>query len=201
VTSVKEKWFDTTIQSGVWYKYALQLINTSNNRGFIKVNEKPFIINFDDMFLTSKDRQLKIKFNPTVNSFKKVISETKVDTIGSQYPFIRRNGAVNYAQFAIGGLISFQMDEDQTFITDEELFSYKSLVKRYEKFKDNEDENLDYPITDANDFVKEKRFRDAVIQFLNNGEAKLFRSPTEGNYIVQLMDVNFTPNQQLGRMV
>lgn len=201
VSAVKEKWYDETIQSGVWYKYALQLVNINNNRGYIKVNEKPFIINFDDIYLTTKDRQLKIKFDPNISSFKRVVSEQKIDTIGSKYPFIRRNGAIDYAQFPISGLISFQMDEDHAFITDEELFSYKDLVKRYEKHNKDEENNPDYPVTDANDFVKEKRFRDAVIKFLNDGEVKLFRSPTEGNYLIQLMDVNFAPNQQLGRMI
>lgn len=201
VVDVKKKWYDETIQSGVWYKYALQLININNNRGYIKINERPFIINFDDIYLTTKDRQLKIKFDPNIGSFKRVISEQKIDTIGSQYPFIRRNGAINYAQFPIGGLISFQMDEEHAFITDEELFKYKDLVRKYEKHNQDEDNNPDYPVTDANDFIKEKRFRDAVIKFLNDGEVKLFRSPTEGNYLIQLMDINFTPNQQLGRMI
>lgn len=201
ITDIKTKWYDNTIQSGVWYEYALQLIDINNNRGYIKVNKKPYIVNFDDIFLTTKDRQLKIKFDPSISSFKQIISETKIDTIGSQYPFIRRNGAINYAQFPIGGLISFQMDEDQLFITDNELFTYKDLVKRYEKHNKDEENNPDYPVTAANDFIKEKRFRDAVMKFLNDGEVKLFRSPTEGNYLVQLMDINFVPNQQLGRMI
>jgi hypothetical protein len=34
-----------------------------------------------------------------------------------------------------------------------------------------------------------------------DGKVKLFRSPTEGNYLVRLTDVSFSPNQQLGRMI
>jgi hypothetical protein len=40
-----------------------------------------------------------------------------------------------------------------------------------------------------------------VLEWLNNGEAKIFRSPTEGNYIVRLMNVSLTPNDTLGRML
>ena len=41
----------------------------------------------------------------------------------------------------------------------------------------------------------------AVLDWLNNGETKLFRSPTEGNFIVRLMNVSLSPNNSLGRML
>jgi hypothetical protein len=41
----------------------------------------------------------------------------------------------------------------------------------------------------------------AVLGWLNNGKPKMFRSPTEGNYIVRLMNVNMTPNDTVGRML
>jgi hypothetical protein len=96
---------------------------------------------FDDVFLTTKDRQLKIKFNPSINSFKKNISETKIETIGSKYPFFRRNGAIGYVEFPISGLISFQMDESQAFITKEELYLNKNILKRYDTYNTENMEN------------------------------------------------------------
>ena len=201
ITGVKDIWYDQTIKGGVWYKYALQVIDTNKNRGYIKIIQKGLISLFEDIFLTTKNKQLKIKFNPTVSSFKQTISETKIDTIGSRYPFIRRNGAINYAQFPITGLVSFQMDEDQTFISEDELYQYKEITNQYNKFYEDEEKNNIYPILDNNNYIKEKKFRDAVMDFLNDGEVKLFRSPTEGNYLIRLMDVNFQPNQTLGRMI
>jgi hypothetical protein len=47
---------------------------------------------FEDSFLFDGKRQLKIKFNPKVQSFKKTNLEAKLDTLGSKYPFIFRNG-------------------------------------------------------------------------------------------------------------
>lgn len=199
VTKYRYEWFDETIKSGVWYNYALQEVSVGNIRQGIKISKKPLMTIFDDVFLTTKDRQLKIKFNPTINSFKKNISEMKIETIGNKYPFIRRNGAINYVEFPISGLISFQMDEDQAFITKEELYLNKTIMKKYDKYNDEISEDL--PITDANDFVYEKLFREKVMEFLYNGEVKLFRSPTEGNYLVKLLDVSFAPNQSLGRMI
>lgn len=57
--------------------------------------------------------------------------------------------------------------------------------------------------TDLNDsliFV-ERKFRDHVMKWLSNGKPKLFRSETEGNMIVILSNVSFTPYDRSGRMV
>ena len=159
----------------------------------MKILETPILVSFEDMFLTVKDRQLKIKFNPSVSSFKRTIQESRVDTLGAQYPFIRRNGYMNYTQFSIGGLISFFMDEDQLFVSRDILFGEQ--LNAYANYNDaNRVEN-------QNNYIYERKFRDEVIKFLYDGEAKLFRSPTEGNFVIKIMDVNLTPETQLGRYI
>ena len=191
VTAIKEVWYDSTIESGVWYLYGVQLINTSNERGAFKKMSSPVMTIFDNMFLTTRDRQLKIKFNPNVSSYKRTLQESKTDTIGSQYPFIRRNGNVNYLSLPITGLISFEMDEEELFTSKEELFG--DSIKLYNKF------NINNRITRDHDLVYEKMFKDKVIEFLYDGEPKLFRSATEGNFLVRIMDPSLTPNTTLGR--
>lgn len=47
----------------------------------------------------------------------------------------------------------------------------------------------------------ERIFKLKVLEFLNNGKPKLFRSASEGNYIVRLTNSSLTPNDQLGRML
>jgi hypothetical protein len=47
----------------------------------------------------------------------------------------------------------------------------------------------------------ERNFKLDVLEWLNNGKPKLFRSPTEGNYIVRLMNISLTPEDTLGRMI
>jgi hypothetical protein len=49
--------------------------------------------------------------------------------------------------------------------------------------------------------IYEKDFRDKVKEFLYKNNVKLFRSATEGNILVKLMGITFTPNQSLGRAV
>ena len=191
-TAIKETFNDMTIESGVWYKYYLQK-RSNGVAASTKYIRTPIMVIFDDMFLTTKDRQLKIKFNPTVSSFKRTIQESRTDTLGSQFPFIRRNGHANYAQFPIGGLISFQIDESELFTSLEELFGEHLYLYT--------DYNDDHRITEANNIVYEKLFKDKVIEFLYSEQPKLFRSATEGNFIVKVMDASFSPNATLGRRI
>ena len=160
------------------YKYAIAQTNKYNLLTEKQISE-PITVLFEDMFLFDGEKQLKIRFNPKVSSFKNYILETKVDTIGSKYPFFFRNGSVKYKEFPINGLISCLMDEEQLFVENE--FVSTNLI----------DSNI----------YQEKEFKLKVLEWLGNGQSKLFKSPAEGNYIVYLMNVNLTPTDTLGRML
>jgi hypothetical protein len=110
--------------------------------------------------------------------------ENKLDTLGGQYPFIFRNGNIRYKEFSIGGLISCWSDDEHLFVTDH----------IFRNFEDNVN------LTGEN-IATEREFKLEVLDWLNNGEAKLFKSPTEGNYIVRLMNNSLAPNDQVGRML
>lgn len=47
----------------------------------------------------------------------------------------------------------------------------------------------------------ERLFREEALEWLNDGEPKLYRSMTEGNLIVMLDGISLTPNAQLGRRI
>jgi len=46
-----------------------------------------------------------------------------MDTIGSKFPFIFRNKTVKYKEIPISGLISYQLDDENLFATNEELWA------------------------------------------------------------------------------
>ena len=127
---------DYTVQQGVYYRYAIQQenINKIKSKKIYSydcpeyldwLNEKnyrnePTYSDFEDMFLFDGDKQLKIRFDPKVTSFKNTIPEQKIETIGSKYPFIFRNGHVCYKEFPVGGLLAFQNDDNLLFLNTEE---------------------------------------------------------------------------------
>ena len=81
------------------YKYGIQRINQANILSQRTQSNYPIVGYFEDCFLYDGYRQLKIRYNSNVNSFKEVISETKKTTLGSKYPIIFRNGTLCYKEF------------------------------------------------------------------------------------------------------
>ena len=189
------EWRDYTIESGVWYKYSVARRNRQNYRSPDIEIIRPIMGIFNNIFLTDEKAQLKIKFNPQVNNYSRVISEALVETIGSKYPFIRRNGKKDYRTFSISGTISYFSDIRNNLMrsSSEDLHgSYSQLYKNY---------NLDNNINLYNDIIQEKGFREKVLDFLYDDNAKLYKSSTQGNLIVKLMNISLTPNNTLGRRI
>ena len=192
-------WDDCTVEQGEEYLYAIQAYNSRNlfsNRlsafnGKVKVD-------FVDAFLYDGKYQLKIQFNPKVSSFKNNILESKVDTIGGQYPFIFRNGYTHYKEFSISGLISLLSDMDGKF--SDVITANPEDNRRYTPAYVAKINNLRTNIS-ADNIYNERQFKLKVLEWLNNGEPKVFRSPTEGNYIVRIMNVSLSPLDQLSRML
>jgi hypothetical protein len=83
---------------------------------------------------------------------------------------------------------------------DNSEFFYGDIYRQSTKSKID---SLTYASTSLSslNFQKEKEFKLEVLEWLNNGKPKLFKSPAEGNYIVRLMNVSLSPNDTLGRML
>lgn len=195
-------WYDNTVKSGVWYKYCAQKRSSEGQRGIVIQTPEPVICLFDDIFLSDGERQLKIEFNPSLNEFKYNVTENQQTTIGSKYPFIRRNGANYFRSFPIGGLISALSDSSEWYDPiqgkEENLFTSKEEIYGTSKTL-YEDYNANKNITKYNDSIYEREFREKVYDFLYKNNVKLFRSTTEGNILIKLMNINFQPVETLGR--
>lgn len=187
--------YDYTVESGVWYKYGVQTIDTTGARGIMNPQRSSIIREFDFAYLLGEGgRQLKLNLSNTINSYTYNYSESKVDTIGGQYPFITRNGNMKYRTIPISGMISFNMDEQNTFTSDKELYQYEDVISKYKTRRTNENLGM-------YDYKREFDFREKVLEFLQDGKPKLFKSSTEGNIIIRLMSVAEQPNQTLNRMI
>ena len=180
---------DYSIQQGIKYVYAIRAFNSVGLVSDRLLNsEGEVLADFEDAFLYDGERQLKIRFNPKISSFKATILESKTDTLGGKYPFIFRNGNVNYKEFPISGLISLLGDENNEFLS--------GLVADSTSIRDEAGHWLT-----ADNFRKEREFKMLVLSWLTNGKPKLFRSPAEGNFIVYLMNTSLSPNDTLSRML
>ena len=198
----KYSWRDFTVVQGETYIYSIRQFNEAGVYSERILSNEVFV-DFEDAFLFDGKRQLKIRYNPKVSSFKNDIPESKTDTIGSKYPFIFRNGHVNYKEFPISGLISYFSDEQELFLTNEEIGITDISDWTREKTPSKDEIPLNAKTTSLTNYniAAERRFKLEVLEWLTNGEPKLFRSPNEGNYIVRLLNTSLTPTDSLGRML
>ena len=164
--------------------YIYSICQVANGVHSARICAEPVKIEFDDIVLSDGDKVLTVRFNPNVSSLKFATTESKTDTIGSAYPFFFRNGTIKYREIPISGLISYHMDSTQSFMTKEELGI-----------------NLQSGNLTHDNFAAERKFKYRVLEWLNNGQPKLFRSPAEGSCIVRLMNVSLSPNATVGRML
>ena len=211
--SDRKPYNDYTIEHGIKYEYIIERVNNAGVYSLpvlaklgpvptspteqAAAQDRPTEIsaNFEDAFLYDGKRQLRIRYNPKISSFKKDVLETKTDTIGGKFPFIFRNGSVSYKEFPISGLISRL--ENECF----DLGFSEPAPKRESTVSSGSADS--YSSTDLSDenIRAERQFKMEVLDFLTDGKPKLFRSPTEGNYLVRLMNTSLTPEDTLGRML
>lgn len=186
--------YDYTIESGVYYKYGAAILKEDDTRCILNKMEKYSMRIFEYSFLLGEnEQQLKLKFNNTMNSFKYVVSESKIDTIGGKYALYSKNGQMFYRNFPLNCLISIDMNDDNLFINNNLLYNSEEINNIF----NNDLLNRPYD----KQMIKEKMFRDKVLNFFYNDNFKLFKSPTEGNIIIKIMDINLTPNQSLNRVI
>lgn len=181
---------DFTIESGDLYKYEITFTNNDENYTIV---EGPILSVFDNAFLTGEGTQLCVRFNNQINTYKRNLSDNIVNTIGSQYPFITRNGAMDYRSFSLSGTIAYEMDIEHQFSSRGAI--YGDWISVYGSYFVNRF------INQQNDRVTQRKFRELVMNYLYSDMPKLFRSTPEGNMLVRITDVTLTPNQQLARMI
>lgn len=194
---------DFTVEQGHVYEYALQQYN---DKGIYssKIISNSVECDFEDMFLFDGERQLKMRFDPKVASFKIDRLEQKTDTIGSKYPYFFRNGRVEYREFPISAKISYLTDENHYFMTYQEL-KLNEPTSFYRQTTPSVQDVTQYRIPTTNkvayNFFAEREFKMKVLEWLGNGKPKLFKSPGEGNYIVRLMNISLTPDDKTQRLI
>lgn len=201
---------DFTAESGIIYKYGLQKLTIFGHRGRL-IQSNVCMGEWEHAFLVEGNgstlRQLKLKYDFQISSYKTNISESKTDTIGSRYPFIRRNGSMYYRSVPCTGTISAYMDDEDWFTDNSELYGTTKISTSGDRMdQTNEDIYAEFVgdyenhVTRYN-YTHERKFRERVEEFLYNNQVKLYKSMQEGNMLVKLMQVSLTPKQELGRLI
>lgn len=158
--------------------YSISIKNQNN-----VTNSFTQYVDYDNSFLINsnlkKNQQLSVVYDENISSFKLVRKDAVIETIGSKFPFIIRNAAVNYKTMEFSGHITYFMD-----IENISGLGNASYYRDYNKA-----------------FYLERNFRDWFEEWANDGAPKVLKTPTEGLKIVRIHNLNFTPIRQLGRLI
>lgn len=189
---------DVTIEHGKKYKYALTQYNLWGLQASKMISEV-CSAGFEDAYLYDGEKTLRIRYNPEVSSFKITVLEQKSDTLGGRFPFITRNGDTYYREFPIAGLLAQELDVDNSFCNKTVPIGHRHATPSEIPVAENT--LRDWHMFSDENIALEREFKMNVLEWLNNGKPKLFKSPYEGNYIVRLMNNSLTPIKELGRML
>lgn len=195
---------DYFVEHGVTYRYGVQQIYNNQTRSYLVTEEEDdrnsyYTCLFNYSYLYSNGKQLTLKFNDTVDSFAQTHLESVQQAMGSVYPFITRNGITSYYQFPVDGLISYHQDDMEQFLSkDSTIFPYSVTRTRVD-----DNEPLFTPNTNLTNqnIYTERKFREAIMEFLYSGDYFLYKSQTEGNILVVLTGISLTPNSTVHRMI
>ena len=197
--STATSYADIAVEGGLSYKYRLIQANE------VSQESDEFSVDFDDIFLSDEKHLFAVRFNPNISNFKYVTQESITNTLGGKFPIVRQNGDTRYRQFSLSGLIYINDDATPASAQDSSNKLY-NVNNEYVNvlLVNNEKADFDYlknfPFTNLRQKeYREKAYRDIIINFLTNGSPKLFRSFEEGNMIVYLSGISFTPNKTCGR--
>lgn len=220
--------YDYTVESGINYRYGIQCIDRKGRRSAIVSQGDQIKVKrvFEHSYLLGEGGvQLKLPFNTTLTNYKSQIYDSKTDSIGGKYPIITRNANVNYRIFSISTLVSYNMDEKNTFISADlgkEQFTREYDFLNDETCIDSEGKEHHHKMTEESpqfedwtikgytgqnndiifdEYTYERLFREKVLDFLQDGKPKLFKSVTEGNIIVRITDVMSNPEKSLYRKI
>lgn len=190
-------WYDYTAEPGVWYRYEVIRQNALNEKTaeLITPENTPVMLDTEDIFLNAQGEELIIRFDPIINNLTNKVAESITDTIGSKYPFFRRNGIVDYKTFSLSGTITSFMNVNGNVLHGSKENLYGDSAHFYKEYNNKKNIGI------YNDFIYEKFFRQKVIKFLQSTDIKLMRSMTEGNILIRLNNITLTPNPTLGRMI
>ena len=195
---------DFLVENGEEYSYMLQKKDGENRTPPVYSSPLSIGVYCEYSYLLEKNLQYKLKYNIKVNTIKNNQQISKINTLGSKYPIVMKDGSMDYKEFQVQGTISYNSDENNNFVREEISGSENNYYSRMNGellySRTNKEAWNPTAQTDENIYC-ETAFREEVINFLKDGKYKVFKSPSERNMIVILSNVTFTPNAQLNRMI
>ena len=196
---------DYFIISDQVYLYTVQPVTELNHYGALQNNQAGLNRYEYSWLIDVNGDQIEI-LNSAISSININTKDGIIETIGGEKPFTDRFSNLKYKSFQITGTIASIGDFNNHLVPEVEQELYtdrkdiqsiinKKFLEKTGSLPNTFSNNL------RNDLNFERKFRDKVIETLENGNPKLFKSPTEGLMIVKLSGITITPKASLNRVI
>lgn len=155
---------DKLVESLETYEYAVQGL-----LGSTLLSEKISTVDceFSGIWLIGKEQEYQLQFNDEISEITNNETYNVVTTLGSKYPFIIKNGSVNYRTFSVTGTLISEVSDK---------------ISKIDKFE-------------------EKKLRNNINKFLNDGKPKLVKDSSGLYALSQISNVILTPRVDSYRYV
>lgn len=193
---------DYFIENGDYYRYAIQPIFSNGRKGNITIY-KDIISTYEGLWILGKDNlQFNFIYNGQITNIASSKKMELVNTIESKYPYFVSNSSQDYKTFNLSGTLCQNQDIEELFLDNN--FS-KTIANNTSSFNPSIEDKYIYeknsnPKTDLyndkNSMVMQRRWREQIFEWLNNGEPKVIKSEAQGCFVVMIDSVVIQPNKQ-----
>ena len=207
---------DYILNANAVYLYSIRPVGRDNSFGPLNIKKAALNRYEYDWILQDTNTRICI-MDSSISSLTNVSKVGVIETIGSVYPVVNSYSNLKYKTFSYSGIAEVVTDVDKSvrkqvteavYGTDPQVKTliaaeYKKNFPEYSARIDDKVFNLDEIFSNnmALDLNYEREYRERVMDMLNDGKPKLFKTATEGLMYVKLYNVVLTPKQELGRYV
>lgn len=199
--------YDYFIENGNYYRYALQPILANGVKGAITTFYDTVTTLEGFWMLGEGDMQFSFIYDGKIGEITHRRSDTVIETLTSQYPYVIRPSDIDYRTFSFTGKFTYHQDVHKLLISDTytEAISPDPTVpigfvelKYGDEMKLNCQNDLDM---EQDGMVMQRVWREKILKWMKNGKPKILKSESEGNILVAIKDVNVTPVESLYGLV
>lgn len=195
---------DYLINSDELYIYYLQIVYLDNSYSALSSPLKA-VNSYDYTYILGENKEQIPVYTPQISGLALTKRDTFTETLGEQYPYFQKIGLIDYKSFSFSGNITYlsTIDEENKIKTEalNEIYGENAPDEVKQMIQEVYGNNVGVNYTNTINYFMEKEYREKLMNFLNNGEIKVIKSPTERLLFTRFTNISITPKTELSRAI
>lgn len=209
ITNVNEKtkniyFKDYLINSDELYIYYFQIVYLDNSYSALSAPIKA-INSYDYTYILGENGEQIPVYTPQISSITLTKRDAFTETLGEQYPYFQKIGLIDYKTFSFSGNITYlsTVNEENKIKTEtlDEIYGINASDEIKQMIQEAYGNSVGNNYISTINYFMEKEYREKLMSFLNNGEVKVIKSPTERLLFTRFTNINLTPKTELSRAI